>query len=170
MNSAREVSAVADKIIAVVNARDWGALEALTTPKVLVTLPDGTTADDYGTLVAMLDRTFTGKKAIIKSLELLPLRGDRVTPVSDGLEVMRSGVIANAELPFGRSWSLEAAWTGTFVRVASGEWRLAALHASAPVFDNAVIKREAAFGVCAALIVGVVASFLGFKLWGRSGS
>ncbi len=166
MNSA---SAVRDEVLSAVQAQNWDALAALTTPGVLVTLPDGRETQGLPALTAELRGLFSGDHALIRSLTLLPQSRDRVTPLRDGTAVLAGTLTAKAELPYHRALALETQWTGTFVRDEAGDWRLAAVHASTDAFKSPMTAALENYGVYAALIAALAALTVGFKLGrGRS--
>jgi uncharacterized protein (TIGR02246 family) len=151
------------RLVEAVNTNDMEKLMALLDDDVVVTFMNNEVARGPQGVKAYYDRMMTGEDRVVETFateatvdELTHLYGDTGVAFGSSQDRFR--------LTDGRDFQTATRWTATLVR-ADGDWKVAAFHASANMFDNPVlaiaIRRTAAW---VGGIAGVLGLAIGFGL------
>lgn len=151
------------RLVDAVNTNDMAKLMALLDDDVVVTFMNNEVARGPQGVKDYYDRMMTGEDRVVETYstdatvdELTHLYGDTGVAFGSSRDQFR--------LTDGRDFQTATRWTATLVRK-DGDWKVAAFHASANMFDNPVlsiaIRRTAAW---AGGIAGVVGLVIGFGL------
>lgn len=151
----KELKAMLAGVEAGLNSRDIAAVKKYLHPEAVVTFQDAKVAKGLDALEGYYNEKYGGASAVLKSFS---------TEAAVDAPAMFVGDVAvayghsNDKFVFagGREFNLESRWTAT-LRKDEGRWSVMALHFSADLFDNPILK----LATSKLMIVGVVALLVG---------
>ena len=148
-----------------ISALDIEALLKLTQPDVVITWQNAEVSRGHEQVRAHYDRMIKGGAPIVRKFSTKATLGGPAAFYGDSAVAYGTNV-DRYELADGLAFTLKANWSTTAVKV-DGQWKVAALHFSTNLFDNALLKaaeRFAWYAACAALLLGVVLTWLVMRL------
>jgi uncharacterized protein (TIGR02246 family) len=149
-----------------INQRDLEKMLAHLCDDAVVTYQNADVSRGKAEISAYFDRHFMGSSPIIKRFTI---RGEIAAPAvfSDDAAVAHGICHDEMELMNGRKFELDGKWSATILN-RQGSWRVACLHFSTNVLDNAVVngvKKLAWRGAGGSLVLGGLLVFLLTKLY-----
>ncbi|RIK75118.1 MAG: DUF4440 domain-containing protein [Planctomycetota bacterium] len=156
-----ELRKLRDALAAAIRENDLDAIVALLDDDVVVTWQDGTASRKPQGVREYYERMTTGPDRKVERVEIDPTV-DELTHLYGDTGVATGSSRDLFVLTDGRELNFDTRWTATVVKK-EGQWRLAAFHVSASVFDNPVLKLAVHKTLIWSLGVGVPCAFaLGF--------
>jgi ketosteroid isomerase-like protein len=149
-----------------INQRDREKMLVHLCDDAVVTYQNADVSRGKAEVSAYFDRHFMGSNPIIKRFTI---RGEIAAPAvfSDDAAVAHGTCHDEMELMNGRKFELDGKWSATILN-RQGSWRVACLHFSTNVLDNAVVngvKKLAWMGAGGGLALGALLVFLLTKLY-----
>ena len=150
--------AVKDQAVAAVNKADFEALKGLMDDRIAFTAMNAEVCHGPKEVQAYFDRMLKGPDPVVKSMQITSVEVDRLTDLYNGTTGVATGTCTGQySLKGGMQFTITNRWSSTLVKEGTS-WKIASLHFSSNVFDNAVLdltKRTnyAIMGVLGVLIV-----------------
>lgn len=144
-----------------------GALK-LMTPDAVVTWQNAEVSRGPEQIRAYYNRMLKGSAPIVKKFSTRATLGGPAVFYSDSA-IAYGKTVDTYELTDGLSFDLHAAWSTTVVK-SDGQWKVAALHFSTNLFDNALLnaaQRSVWVAAAAAFVAGLLLALLAVRLMGR---
>ena len=164
----QQLRVLLDRLEAAISALDIDAVLKLTQPEVIVTWQNAEVSRGQAQVRAYYDRMIKGGAPIVKRFSTKATLGAPAVFYGDSATAYGT-TVDTYDLADGMSFKLNANWSTTIVK-ADGEWKVAALHFSTNLFDNALLdaaKRAAWIAGGAAFLVGLLVGWLLFRRRGR---
>lgn len=157
-----ELRAVRDAVVAAVNAGDVEGIAKHLHAKAVFTAMNAETAVGPEGVRAYFAKMMTGPSRVVESINVSVEVDDLSALHGGSTAVAAGGANGRYSLRAGPTFSINQRWTATLVKE-GGRWQVAALHASANVFDNpllAAAKKSALWAAGAAFVAGAAAAAL----------
>ena len=164
----QQLRVLLDRMEAAISALDIDAVLKLTQPEVIVTWQNAEVSRGQAQVRAYYDRMIKGGAPIVKRFSTKATLGAPAVFYGDSATAYGT-TVDTYDLADGMSFTLNANWSTTIVK-ADGEWKVAALHFSTNLFDNALLdaaKRAAWIAGGAAFLVGLLVGWLVFRRRGK---
>lgn len=143
------------------NKLDIEALLKLAQPDVIVTWQNAEVSRGHEQVRAYYNRMIKGTTPIVRKLTTSATLGGPAVFYGD-TAIAFGTTVDRFELTDGLDFTLNANWSTTIVKT-DGQWRVAALHFSTNLFDNALLnaaRRLALYTASAAFLLGMVIMWL----------
>ena len=160
----QELRTIKDALVTAFNARDYAGFLRHLHPNVVATWQNAEVARRHDGIEAFMKRMSEGESKEVESVQA-KLEVDELASLYGNASVAFGSLDQNFKFVDGREIRLVSRWTGTFIKE-DGRWLLAAIHVSANVFDNPVLKLAVRK---TALWTGLGAVALGLVLGGGAG-
>ncbi|HYT94517.1 MAG TPA: nuclear transport factor 2 family protein [Gemmataceae bacterium] len=165
----KELRHLKGQVVEAVKKNDLDALMKLLDDEVVVTFMNGETVRKPAGVRAFFDKMMKGDKAIVASYSPDPTV-DQLAEIYGDTAVATGSSKDSYKLTDGRDFAINVRWTAITVKK-DGQWRIAAFHASANVFDNPIldiaIRRVVWWAGGIALGVGLLLGVVGTMLLRR---
>ena len=165
-----ELRALKDAFAAAINARDFESARPLLSESFTFTTIANQRLVGVDEMKAYWDKMFVGEKAVLDSMTVAPEADEETVFLSETVGVTQGESKDVYEFKSVGRRDLTSRWTAVVEKV-DGKWKVARVHMSANVLDNAVLDGVAkigtiktAIGTGGGLIVGLI---LGRMLFGR---
>lgn len=165
----QQLRVLLDAMEAGVNKLDIEALLKLAQPDVVITWQNAEVSRGQEQVRAYYNRMVKGGAPIVRSLGTKATLGGPAVFYGD-TAVAYGTMVDRYELADGLDFTLNADWSTTVVKV-DGQWKVAALHFSTNLFDNALLnaaKRVAWYAAGGAFLLGVLLTGLVMRLRRRA--
>lgn len=154
---------------AAISALDIEKFLKLTDPEATITWQNAEVSHGQAAIRAYYERMVGKSGPIVKAFSTKAKLGSPATFYGPDVAVAYGTTRDHYELTAGLTFDLDAAWSTTVFK-RDGQWKIAALHFSTNVFDNAMLRRAEGTGMYFAiggLVAGIVLAWLVLRLKGR---
>jgi hypothetical protein len=148
-----------------INQLDIEALLKLAQPGVIITWQNAEVSRGHEQVRAYYNRMIKSATPIVRKLSTTATLGGPAVFYGDSA-VAYGTMVDRYELADGLDFTLNANWSTTVVK-ADGQWKVAALHFSTNLFDNALLnaaKRFAWYAAGGAFLLGIVLTWLVMRM------
>jgi len=148
-----------------INQLDIEALLKLAQPGVIITWQNGEASRGHEQVRAYYSRMIKGAAPIVRKLSTTATLGGPAVFYGD-TAVAYGTTVDRYELADGLDFTLNANWSTTVVKT-DGQWKVASLHFSTNLFDNALLnaaKRFAWYAAGGAFLLGIVLTWLVMRM------
>jgi uncharacterized protein (TIGR02246 family) len=150
------------------NKLDIDALLKLAQPDVIITWQNAEVSRGHEQVRAYYNRMIKGATPIVRKLTTTATLGGPAVFYGD-TAIAFGTTVDRFELTDGLDFTLNANWSTTVVKT-DGQWRVAALHFSTNLFDNALLnaaRRLAMYAAGGAFLLGIVLTWLVMRKRGK---
>lgn len=161
-----ELRALRETLLTAVEKSDIDGMLAALHPNVVVTFMDGTQCDGPDAVKAYFDRMLKGadgKPPVVKAFRTDVDVAELTTLYGDDHGVAYGTAKSTFDLTDGSNFTVDGVWTAAVVKE-DGNWKIAAFHSSAGLFDNPLLELATGWITKAAAIAGVAGLVLGAGL------
>ena len=161
----QQLRTLLDQMEAAIGNLDIEAALKLTQAEVIVTWQNDEVSRGHEQVRAYFNRMIKGSAPIVKKYSTKATLGGPAVFYGDSAVAYGTNV-DRYELAEGLDFTLNANWSTTIVKV-DGQWKVAALHFSTNLFDNALLnaaKRITWYAAGAAFLVGALLTWLVLRL------
>lgn len=165
----QQLRVLLDAMEAGISKLDIEALLKLTQPDVVITWQNAEVSRGHAQVRAYYDRMMKGGAPIVRKFSTKATLGGPAVFYGDSAVAYGTNV-DSYELAEGLAFTLNANWSTTIVK-ADGQWKVAALHFSTNLFDNALLdaaKRFTWYAAGGALLLGLALGWLVLRMRRRS--
>jgi hypothetical protein len=152
----QQLRVLLDAMEAGISNLDIDALLKLTQPTVVITWQNAEVSRGRDQVLAYYNRMIKGGAPIVRKFSTKATLGGPAVFYGDSA-VAYGTTVDRYELAEGLDFTLNANWSTTIVKV-DGQWKVAALHFSTNLFDNALLsaaKRLTWYAAGASLLLGI---------------
>lgn len=132
-------------------------------PDAVVTFMDGRQARGRDQVRAYFERMLTGDDRVVESYRVDAEVAELTIFHEDDTGVAYGTATSHFNLSSGREFTVTGPWTATVVKE-NGEWRIAAFHSSANMFDNPILDIARRWIIIAAVAAGIAGLVLGIVI------
>lgn len=133
----QELRAIKDALVTAFNKRDYEGFLRHLHPNVVATWQNAEVARRPDGIRAFMKKMSEGESKQVESVQA-KVEVDELTSLYQNTGVAFGSLEQDFKFFDGREISLKSRWTVTFIKE-GGRWQLAAIHASANVFDNPIL-------------------------------
>jgi hypothetical protein len=147
------------------NKLDIEALLKLAQPEVIITWQNAEVSRGHEQVRAYYNRMINGAAPIVRKVTTTATLGGPAVFYGDSA-VAYGKTVDRFELTDGLDFTLNANWSTTVVK-SEGQWKVAALHFSTNLFDNALLngaKRLAWYAAGGAFLLGILLTWLMMRM------
>lgn len=135
----RELLAILAEVEKALNAKDLTPAKAYLLPTSVVVFQDMTVARGPADIEAYFERMLGSADSVLSGITIKAEVDGEATFLSDDVAIANGHTTDTFEFRTGNTMQLQTAWSTTVVRE-DGEWKIATLHFSNNLFDNAVLN------------------------------
>jgi ketosteroid isomerase-like protein len=162
-----DLRALKDRLVAAINQKNEAALLAELGRNVRVTTMDNRLSVGPDGASAYYREMMVGAKRIVKDMSLNATPDDLSILYADGRIAVATGTSdAHMELAGGKTLDVPLRWTATLDNQ-DGQWKVAAAHFSANMFDNPIMAGVQSLAYWLAAAAGLVGLLLGWLIGRR---
>jgi uncharacterized protein (TIGR02246 family) len=148
-----------------INKLDLDGLLKLAQPDVVITWQNAEVSRGHEQVRAYYNRMIKGAAPVVGKISTAATLGGSAVFYGDSA-VAYGTMVDRYELTEGLAFTLNANWSTTVVK-SDGQWKVAALHFSTNLFDNALLnaaKRSVWYAAGGALLLGILLTWLAMRL------
>jgi uncharacterized protein (TIGR02246 family) len=156
----QELRVLRDGLVKATEAGDIDGMLAFLTDDVVVTFMDGNQARGKDEVRGYFEKMLQGDERIVDEYAVSVEVADLTTLLDENNGVSHGTATSEFHLTDGRDFTVTGPWTATTVRDLDGNWKIAAFHSSANMFNNPILDMVKQYMIW----VGIAALIIGFIL------